>query len=72
MEKNVYFFETIVNAVQLKDKVMPESCKYVPLPCVFVFNYQSAAIFGIFHYVLFSIKHWISVISKLLHSVFIL
>lgn len=37
MEKNVYFFETIVNAVQLKDKVMPESCKYVPLPCVFVF-----------------------------------
>lgn len=33
----MYFFETIVNAVQLKDKVMPESCKYVPLPGVFVF-----------------------------------
>lgn len=70
----MYFFETIVNAVQLsaiKRQGNARKLQICPFALCFCFYYQSAAIFGIFHYVLFSIKHWISVISKLLHSVFI-
>lgn len=56
----MYFFETIVNAVQLsaiKRQGNARKLQICPFALCFCFYYQSATIFGIFHYVLFSIKH---------------